>query len=964
MGEVRRDFLVMRGAKAWEWTRCSAEGNSRSTNRVAMATGVKRASPASVRPTGTITFLFSDIEGSTARWERDSDAMEPALAHHDALMREALEAHGAYVFKTMGDAFCAAFATAPDAIAAALDAQRALAAADFSAVEGIRARMALHSGRSAERDGDYFGPTVNRVARLLAIGHGGQVLVSNACTQVLQDELPAQSSLRNLGKHRLKDLAQPEHVYQLDAPDLATDFPPLRSLDHLSNNLPAQVTSFVGREVEIADVTALIEKHRLVTLTGSGGVGKTRLSLQVAANLIDGFEDGVWFVELAPLTKDEYIPSTVALVLGLTLAPEGDPVENLTRALKAKHMLLVFDNCEHLVEPAARVISAILHGSPKVKVLTSSRQGLGVAGEATYQVPSLVFPDKKDEAYPAAIDMLRYESVALFAERAGAANATFSLTDENASIVADICRRLDGIPLAIELAAARVKMLSPRQLRERLDERFRVLTGGSRDVLPRQQTLRALIDWSHDLLDERERALFRRLGIFVGRFALEGAVAVGSGDDVDELDVFDVLASLVDKSLVLAEPHGDAPRYRLLESTRAYASEKLDDAGERDLVAGGHLRYLRDHFVELRERFDQTARITDLDAALQTELEDVRFALDGALAHSRIVDGGELLVNVDRSWRAIGVEAEGTARCEAYLAALPADQSRLRAGLSTVLSYLLGDSGNMMRAFELATRAVEHAQSGDDVQSRARALARYAYMAGCLHRFDDVDRALAYAEAIPQPSPNLRIQLLLARALSSQYRGDLEMAARLHDQLRREQRSLGNARAERSAAASCAEVEHARGQTQRAITIVREMLPPARSASDKNTLGLLLINLAGYLAAVDDLHGADAAVREAAVIHEREPDHVHLAVAIENMALIFALRGDRTRAATLEGYAGAAFARHGFPREFTETMTYERLTAFLRETLAADELARLSAEGAALTPEAAVARAFAEDEST
>ncbi|MGA8099997.1 MAG: adenylate/guanylate cyclase domain-containing protein, partial [Candidatus Cybelea sp.] len=325
-----------------------------------MATQVESGPPASARPTGTVTFLFSDIEGSTVRWERDREAMEPALARHDALMRTALEARGAYVFKTMGDAFCAAFPTAADAIAAALDAQRALAAEDFSAVEGIRARMALHTGQTAERDGDYFGPTVNRVARLLAVGHGGQVLLSGACTELIGGELPPECSLRDLGEHRLKDLAQPERIHQLLAPDLTADFPPLRSLEHLSNNLPAQVTSFVGRDAEIAEITTLVEQHRLVTLVGSGGVGKTRLLLHVSADLIDGSGDGVWFVELAPLAKGEYIPSAVAQALGITLPSEGDPVENLTRALKGKEMLLLFDNCEHLIEPTAHVISAIL----------------------------------------------------------------------------------------------------------------------------------------------------------------------------------------------------------------------------------------------------------------------------------------------------------------------------------------------------------------------------------------------------------------------------------------------------------------------------------------------------------------------------------------------------------------------------------------------------------------------------
>ncbi|MHB8432788.1 MAG: ATP-binding protein [Candidatus Tyrphobacter sp.] len=925
-----------------------------------MATRVKSGMPASVRPTGTVTFLFSDIEGSTARWESHADAMAPALLRHDALVRSAIEAHNGYVFKTIGDAFCAAFTTAPDALVAALDAQRALAAEDFSAVGGIRVRMALHAGTANERDGDYFGPTVNRVARLLAIGHGGQMLISDACTQLVQGEMTSQCSLRDLGEHRLKDLSRPERVYQLVAPNLPEAFPALRSLDQLSHNLPAQVSSFVGRNAEIAEIAGLIEQHRLVTLIGSGGVGKTRISLQVAANLLDGSGDGVWFVELAPLTKGDYIPSAVAHALGLTLASEGDPVESLVRALKKKRLLLVFDNCEHLVEPAARVISAILQGASTVKVLASSRQRLGVAGEATYQVPSLVLPSK-GEAHLSAIELLRFESAVLFAERAAAASHTFSLTDENAPIVADICRRLDGIPLAIELAAARVKMLSPRQLRERLEERFRVLTGGSRDALPRQQTLRAMIDWSHALLDEREHTLFRRLGIFVNGFTLDGAVAVGCGEDLDQLDAFDVLASLVDKSLVLAEPQGDALRYRLLESTRAYAQEKLADAGERDLATDRHLRYLRDRFAQLWERREQTARHADLEAALQTELEDVRSALDGALTGSEVIDGGELLATIHGSWEAIALDVEGMARCEAYLAVLPAAQARLRALLSNALSFMLSSSGHKLRAFELATEAVEQARTSGDASPLADALIRYAYTAAALHRPDDAERALAQAEAIAGTSANFRVRFLQTRAFFSQLRGDLQTAARAYEQLRKEQRSLGNTRAEHWSALNLAETEYARGQTQRAIALVRETLPATRSSADETLLTLMLVNLAGYLVAVDDLSNAVAAVRETIMIlAKREPGHANIAIAIEHLALILALRGDLARAATLEGYVDAAFQQQGFERELTETTTHDRLTALLREGLTPNELAGSIAESAALTPEAAIALAFME----
>lgn len=899
--------------------------------------------PAGPFPTGAVTFAFTDIEGSTARWERDRAAMQEAVRRHDAIMRAAIVEHDGHIFKTIGDAFCAAFTQPERAVAAMVAAQQGLANEDFTPVDGLRVRAALHTGTADERDGDYFGPALNRVARLLATGHGGQVLLSGACAELLRAELPPHYSLRDLGEHRLKDLAQPERIHQLLAPDLIADFPPLRSLEHLSNNLPAQMTSFLGRETEITEIAALVEQHRVATLVGSGGVGKTRLSLHVAAGLVDHFKDGVWFIELATLARGEYIPTTVAQALGIALPSEGDRVENLARALKRKEMLLVFDNCEHLVEAAAQLISAILHAAPSIKVMASSRQGLGVAGEATYHVPSLDPPT----------------AVALFVERARAASATFSLTDENSPVIDEICRRLDGIPLAIELASARVKMLGVKQLRDRLDERFRLLTGGARDVLPRQQTLRALIDWSHDLLDERERALFRRLGIFVGGFALEGAVAIGSDDRQGELDAFDVLTSLADKSLVLAEPHGDAFRYRLLESTRAYALEKLDAADERALLAGRHLLYLRNHFAELRELMLRTARSVDLATALRTELEDLRSALDGALVRRSFADGGELLASIGARWRLAGLNAEGMTRLRAYLAVLPARESRLRAHLSCALSFLLAESGRRVEASEVATQAVEYARTSSDSFALADALHRYAYNAMFLGRLDDADHALSEAEAAPEAPVTLRMALLETRACLIQLRGDLETSAQIREQLRNECHALGDDDAERVAVLGLAEVEHARGNTQRAIILIREVLPSTMSGPDKAQLALLLQNLAGYLVAAGDLSEAVSAAREAIRIHAaREPRHVLVAATIEHLALAVALDGDHARGALLEGYANAALGQYRFVREFTESTTHDSLTSLLRKELAPNELARLLADGAALAPEAAIMLAF------
>ena len=910
-------------------------------------------------PSGTVTFAFTDIEGSTQRWERDRAAMQDAVRRHDTLVRSVVARHGGHVFKTLGDAFCIAFARPEDAVAAMLEAQRALAGEDFSAVDGLRIRAAIHTGTADERDGDYFGPAVNRVARLLAIGHGGQVLVSGVTADLVQGELPAQASLRDLGEHRLRDLARPEYVYQLLAPELTPDFPPLRSLDTLPNNLPRMRTTFVGRDKEIAAITALLEKHQLVTLVGSGGVGKTRTSLQVAANLLDGSGDGVWFIELAPLSSGDYIPTTVAKALGLALAADRDPLDELVRVLSGKRALLVFDNCEHMVEAAARVISALLTGCPNIKVLASSRQGLGIAGEATYRMPSLVLPSKTETANLTAFELLRYPAISLFVERAGAANDSFSLSDENAPIVADICRRLDGIPLAIELAASRVQILSPRQLRERLDERFRVLTGGSRDVLPRQQTLRALIDWSHDLLDERERTLFRRLGIFVNGFTLEGAVAVGSGDDLDELDVFDLLASLVAKSLVLAEPNGDSLRYRLLESTRVYALEKLADAGERELLARRHLSYFRDLFAELFRRYQRATKRTELNEALASELEDVRAALEGALARSEVLEGADLIANIAIGWFYNVPPSERLAICERFVAAAPSGTSPTLARLTVALSNAATSIGQQTRAYELAVEAVARARQAGDPEVLAIALETYASAAAVARKTSEARSVIAEAEALPNLPARLRLGLIDCRSSALVFDGDFAAAAHLKEQLRSEYRALGNTQLENNAALDLAEIEHASGRTERAIEISRESLPVVRGLRDPGNIPGLSLNLAAYLTAVDDLPGAVEAVREGiAAASAREPEHYYVAIGIEHTALILALTGEFARSARLEGYAEAALQRSGFAREHTELAANDRLTRLLRGSLPADELERLTRGGAALSAEDAIALAL------
>ena len=535
-------------------------------------------------PTGTVTFLFTDIEGSTPLWEREPSHMHMALARHDAILRAAIIEQGGHVYKNIGDAFQAAFALPAQAVEAALVAQRRLLAETWPTSTSIRVRMGLHIGPAETQGSDYATThTLNRVARIMSAGHGGQVLLSVEVADLLRDYLPAGVTLRDMGQHRMKGLTQLEHLFQVVAPDLPARFPPLASLDAFPNNLPLQLTSFVGREKEIAEVKRLLGTAHLLTLTGPGGTGKTRLSLQVAAEELSSFPDGVWFIELAPLADPSLAVQIIASALELREQFGRPLVDVITDYLRGKISLLLLDNCEHLVETCAKLAHDLLHACPRLKIMASSREALGVAGETAYRVPSLSLPDAQN--------LTQCESVQLFIERATAAQSRFALTESNARAVAQICQRLDGIPLALELAAARVKVLSVEQIAARLDDRFRLLTGGSRTALPRQQTLRALIDWSYSLLSEQERMLFRRLAVFIGGWTLEAAEAVCASDGIESDEVLDLLTRLVDKSLVSMEEQAGEARYRRLETIRQYSREKFLEADDVEAVRDRHLAF-------------------------------------------------------------------------------------------------------------------------------------------------------------------------------------------------------------------------------------------------------------------------------------------------------------------------------------------------------------------------------------
>lgn len=616
-----------------------------------------------------VTLLFTDIESSSRWWESHPESMRVALERHDRLLQGVIERAGGRVFKTVGDGLCSAFDSAPAAIVGAAEAQRVLAAEQWPAPIVLKVRIAVHTGSCERRAEDYLGPTVNRVARLVGIAHGGQTVLSAHTAALVEAELAGDSGLRDLGSHRLKDLGQPEHVFQLTVEGLPTEFPALRSLGNpdLANNLPQEVSSFVGREGELAAIRAALGQSRLVTLTGAGGCGKTRLALHVAAELLDGAGAGVWFVDLAPVSDPELVVTSVATAVGVREEPGRPLLETLVAALQPLSILVLLDNCEHLVEACAKVTDALLRGCAEVAILATSRESLGVDGEVTYRVPSLSVPSVGPlSADPA--ELAGYEAVQLFIDRAGAHRSGFTLTPDNAAAVASICRRLDGIPLALELAAARTSSLSVAEIERRLDHRFGLLTVGRRAALPRQQTLGALVDWSYDLLNLAERSVLCQVAVFAGGWYLPAAEAICELDDELFVTIADVLTSLVEKSLVHVESAADAVRYRLLETVRHYALDQAVGAGvDADRVRATHAHY----FLELAETaapYLKAAGQREWLARLEAEHDNLRTALWYLLGPGGAgVPALRMAVALREFWSMHGYYSEGAELLDAAL---------------------------------------------------------------------------------------------------------------------------------------------------------------------------------------------------------------------------------------------------------------------------------------------------------
>jgi predicted ATPase/class 3 adenylate cyclase len=892
------------------------------------------------------TFLFTDIEGSTTALRRLGDGLyAQVLADHHALVRAGLAAHDGEEVDTQGDAFFAVFSSPRACVAAVLEIQRALAAHAWPAGEHVRVRMGIHTGEATRTATGLVGLEVHRAARLAGVAHGGQILVSETAAALVRDWLPPDAALTDLGVHRLKDLGRPERIFQLNADGLPAGFPPLRSLGNpaLPNNLPAQPTTFIGRDTELAEVRALAGSAGLVTLTGAGGTGKTRLALQVAAELLDGTGDGVWLVELAAVTDADAVAPAISAALGIS-GPPGRPVlETLLDALVPQDILIVLDNCEHLIDACAKIADAILRRCPRVHLLATSREPLGIGGEAIYRVPSLSLPGPGDAGSS--------DAVALFVDRATAQGVSLAPGDE--TLIASICRRLDGLPLAIELAAARLRSLSLQGLHDRLDQRFRLLTGGSRAALARQQTLRATVDWSYSLLNGPEQLLLQCLSPFAEGFDLDAAEAVGGAVDIEVFDVAELLGSLVDKSLVVAEPAGGALRYRLLETIRQFAAERLAETGADETVAAAHSR----HYLSVAEA--AAPHLTGPDqgtwlARLDTDHANLRRAAGHAAADpdgtTQVLRFG---VALQRYWMARSRPQEALTLLRPVL-----DRPEARAdpelfGRSLLIVALASRDVDVAAARRLAEEAVELARQLDAdrllIDSLA-ALGSTSYFAGqpeeglpaaaeAVERAralgDDVVLAVSmsgYLLCLDLVDP-ARAEPLFAEAIAcTQRSGDQLFASVLHNNAAVHALRAGD------------------------IPAAREHLDAAFLA--KQAIGErdahVLVNLGWVLRLDGDPDGARSRFEAALRISRRNGERSGLAYPALGLACLAADRGEWPRAAVLHGVAQAFLDRTGEPWQEPEASYRQQSLDQAKANLGHEQTEAAYARGLALSFEDAL----------
>jgi predicted ATPase/class 3 adenylate cyclase len=819
--------------------------------------------PAAGLPSGVLTFLFTDIEGSTRRWEQDPVAMRGALARHDALLQEAVAAQDGWIFKNLGDGVCAVFRSAPAGLAAALQAQEALQAAEWGPAGALRVRMALHTEWADAHNGDYHGPPLNRVARLLAAGHGGQILFSQDTREAIREHLPPGVTLRDLGIHRLKDLSQPEHIFQAQTPDLPSRFPPLRTAGRPGSRLPAYPTPPVDRVQETEKAMALLQSEdvRLLTFSGPGGVGKTRLAVRIAADLRDAFADGVYFVSLAPIADPRLVLSTIAQALGLHETGARSVRDALVVHLEDKEILLLLDNFEQVAD-AGPEIADLVWAAPRLKVLITSREVLHLYGEYHFVVPPLALPNL--HALPELAALQQIEAVSLFVNRARSIRPDFALTAENAADVADICTRLDGLPLAIEVAAAGIRTLPPAALLERLEHRLAVLPGGARDLPARQQTLRGMLDWSYALLDDEERHLFARLAVFVDGAAVAAMLAVCGVDEFAAGRLLERLAALIDKSLVQqAAEEDDAPRFGMLQIIREYALERLDESAEAAALRDRHAQF----FLQLAERAALELRGEEQEQwldRLEREHANLRAALRWALGEATVHDAELALRLVDALWmfwHVRGYLSEGRRWLEETLA----KSRRLPAVLRAPVYFQAG---------------VLAMDQGDYPAARTR-----------------YEESLLLFRDLRDPAGQART--LVGLGVLAENQGDYEQAKVLTQESLALRRRLGDNRGIAMALNNLGNLALDHGTYAEARALYEESLTLLQKLGDVQLIGVSLNNLGHVAQMQEDYAAAQALHEQSLALKRRLGDKVGIASALNSLGDVARRQEDGERAGML-----------------------------------------------------------------
>lgn len=849
------------------------------------------------------TFLFTDVEGSTRMWERDASVMSGVLARHDAILYEAVRDCGGEVFKTIGDAFCAVFTTPSAALNAALAAQKKLSASDVP----LRVRMSLHTGWAEERDDDYFGPTLNRTARILGAAHGAQILLSGATHAALADTMPPGVELRDLGTHRLRDLSEPVRVFHALLPGLPNNFAPLKSLTPRPTNLPASLTSFVGREREITEIDARLRHVRLLTLTGPGGIGKTRLALRIAENLRDEFEHGVFFVGLGPIHQFELFPDAIARALGIE---EGDNLlETLKDHLRERHMLLVFDNFEQILD-AAPLVNELLTAAPHLKVLATSREALFIYGENTYAVEPLPVPDERQQS-----DLEHFPSVALFLDRVRAALPDFTLTGGDAAHVGEICRRLDGLPLAIELAAARIRHLSLDEIVSQLAARLALLSSGPRDLPKRQQTMRGAIDWSYNLLATEAQKLFAHLAVFSGRFTVEAARAVAGNLDLERL----VSANLLRQ---------DENRFEMLEVLREYALERLTESGERPAAQRHHAAYYRD-YLESADPHLTGAQQATWYVSLEEAHHNLRAALDWSLEHHEYEITGRISAVIWRLWLVHSHLNEGRQRLAQALAVQAQMSDLLRAKVLRGAARLEFFSSNYARSEALLTESLAFYRAVGDVNGQTTCLMELGEIRSFQGDYAGAERFFSETLALmddPRASGRLMDNLgSVARTL-----GNFHDAELFYRESLEVERASGSPEGRARVLNNLAEMLRSQGKYAESIELYNESLELYRQLDIPYGVGGVLLNIA---AAERDLGNhqrvVDLSLETLALL--RDLDETDLIVAaLIGLAGAFQRLGDVNRAARLCAAVGALVESEDLTLEAADQQEYDRALAAVR----------------------------------